>query len=205
MAFMKKVEGLSEERWAKKVLTQEGTSTWSKEISRWKKRENLENDWANMETKDIKKHIANNGLNKWQAGAAGKSSLKWYRKKQKPEKENWYQGDWGGKLLFKARSGTLEIKGRNRDGQDQNCHYCPGERETIEHLIVACRGYEAERQRLITSVANYIGQEEWANRLGEEDGGVSTILGLHRIKGEALKVVPFTKIFLTSCWEKSEQ
>ena len=73
-------------------------------------------------------------------------------------------------------------------------------------VIVACRGYEAERQRLITSVANYIGQEEWANRLGEEDGGVSTILGLHGIKGEALKVGPFTKIFLTSCWEKrSEQ
>ena len=95
-----------------------------------------------------------------------------------------------------------EVKGRSRDEQDQNCRYCSGEKETQEHLIVACRGYETESQRLITSVVYCIGEEEWANRLAEEDGGVNTILGLHRSKGEAVKVVPFTETFLTSCWMK---
>lgn len=83
-----------------------------------------------------------------------------------------YRGDWGSKLLFKARSGTLEVKGSSRDEQDQYCSLCIGEEETIEHLIVACDRYEEERQGLLASVVEIIGEEEWHSRLEEEDGEV---------------------------------
>ena len=36
--------------------------------------------------------------------------------KEKPEGVAWHIGDWGSKLLFKARAGTLEVNARKRDG-----------------------------------------------------------------------------------------
>ena len=58
-----------------------------------------------------------------------KLSLKWYKKKEKPEALHWHSGDWGSKLLVKARTGTLEVKARKRDQQDQSCSFCGGQRD----------------------------------------------------------------------------
>lgn len=72
-----------------------------------------------MVVREIKECIANNGK------MVNRNSIKnnvemVYKRKQKPERVNWYRGDWGSKLLFKARTGTLEVKGRSREDQDQN-------------------------------------------------------------------------------------
>lgn len=48
-----------------------------------------------------------------------------------------------------------------------------GEGNHIEHLIVACNRYEEETQRLIASVVEINGEEDWNNRLEEEDGRIS--------------------------------
>ena len=90
----------------------------------------------------------------------------------------------------------------NRDDQDQDCTFCTGERETIEHFIVECRKYEEERHRLISSVVEVIGEEEWNRRVEEEEGGITTILGLYRDKEEAKKIVPCVKTFLVKSWKK---
>ena len=59
------------------------------------------------------------------------------------------------------------------------CGFCVGERETVEHMIVECRGYEEERRQLQEKIIDVIDEEEWCRRLEEEDGGISTALGLY--------------------------
>ena len=99
----------------------------------------------------------------------------------KPEALQWHVGDWGSRLLVKARTGTLEVKARNRDGQEQDCSSCAGVRETIEHFLVECDRYDEERDRLVGSVTEVLGVEEWHRRIEEEeDGGILTVLGLYR-------------------------
>ncbi|KAG0722019.1 hypothetical protein GWK47_045250 [Chionoecetes opilio] len=122
LVFHKKIERLSDDRWAKKISQENrSSSTWKKELERWKRRETVGEEWNRMEIIDIKKKIENNGLVKWQEGMARKSTLQWYRWKQKPEGVTWHVGDWGSKLLYKARTGTLEVNGRNRELENQNC------------------------------------------------------------------------------------
>ena len=53
---------------------------------------------------------------------------------------------------MKTRTGTLEVKARNRDEQEQDCNSCRGERETIEHFLVECGRYEEEREEVTGSV-----------------------------------------------------
>lgn len=56
MCFMKKIERMSRERWAKRIIIENRTlSSWKREIGRWKRRENLENDWDTLGINDIKK------------------------------------------------------------------------------------------------------------------------------------------------------
>ena len=133
-----------------------------------------------------------------------KSTLEWYRQKGKPEALQWHNGDWGSRLLVKARTGTLEVLARNRDGIDQDCSCSSGVRETIGHLVVECDRYEEERDRLIGHIKTVIGVEEWTSRLEEENGGILTVLGLHRgeRQREREEIIRGTKRFLIDAWEK---
>ena len=135
-----------------------------------------------------------------------KSTLQWYRRKQRPEGVTWHVGDLGSKLFYKARVRTLEVKGRNREGEDQRCNSCRTEEiESIEHLIVECRGYEEQRERLIAAVVEVIGEEEWARRLEEEEAALCTVLGLYGDRQETKRLVGHTKVFLTQCWERRSE
>lgn len=202
IAFIKKIESLGADRWARRVLEENGAkSTWKKEVERWKSKEQLTEDWEDMRIKDIKKKIRANGLNRWKAGMEGKSTLKWYKRKQKPEGVTWHWGDWGSKLLYKARTGTLELNGRNREVENQKCSCRTQVKETVEHFIVECDKYNGQRSTLINSVETVIGRTEWHRRLEEEDGAICTVLGLYGDSVEAERIVPSTKAFLKQCWE----
>ena len=134
-----------------------------------------------------------------------KSTLKWYRWKERPEALQWHVGDWGSRLLVKARTGTLDVKARNRDEQDQECSSCRV-RETIEHFLVECGRYEEERDRLLGSITAVIGRDEWHRRLvmEGEDRGILTVLGLYEGEQEMnrLAVIQAAKEFLTQAWAK---
>ena len=135
-----------------------------------------------------------------------KSSLKWYSRKQKPGRIEWHVGDWGSKLLFKARTGTLDLNGRNRNVQEQSCSLCVGVKETVEHMMVECSRYEEERRILIGEITEIIGEEEWNKRLDEEDGGITTVLGLYSSNNrESDEVVKCTKKFLQKSVEKRQR
>lgn len=50
-----------------------------------------------------------------------------------------------------------------------------------------------------------IGDEEWNRRLKEEDGGITTVLGLHGNRKEADEIVTQMKRFLTQVWLKRQR
>ena len=199
--LLKKIEGLSEDRWVKKVLSAEGNSSWKKEMQRWKRRENVEEEWQRLDGRTVRKKVEEYGRTRWQAGMPSKSTLRWYREKERPEALHWHVGDWGSKLLVKARTGTLEVKARSRDEQDQDCSFCRGERETVEHFIVECRRYEQQRATLLEAVVGIIGESEWEVRREEGDRGILTVLGLYGSKGERERIIKEMKKFLMQAWE----
>ena len=202
LRLSKRIEGLSGDRWVKRILNNWGdNSSWKKELERWKRREDLDNDWPRLSSNKVRQRIEENGKTRWQLGMERKSTLKWYRKREKPEAIKWHMGDQGSKLLAKARSGTMEVKSRNRNEEDQNCSICRDERETIEHFIVECPGYREQRGRLVESIKGILGLTEWQKRLEEEDGGILTVLGLYESGEKSERIVRETKKFLAMAWE----
>ena len=205
-SFLKKIEGLEENRWVKQILQENSVRTaWKREIDRWKRRENLEEEWHRIGSREIRKRVEENGLARWHAGMESKSTLKWYRNKERPEALQWHVGDWGSRLLVKTRTGTLEVKARDREERDQGCSSCRDVRETVEHFLVECVRYEREREMLIGSVKAMIGEQEWYRRLGEEeDSGALTVLGLYQGERERQReaIVKVTKEFLVQAWGK---
>lgn len=206
LSFVKKIEGLHEDRWAKKFINENRTgSSWRREIKRWKKKENMEEEWDRLNSREIGRRIKANGWERWREGMEKKSTLKWYSRKQKPGRTAWHVGDWGSKLLLKARTGTLDLNGRNRDVQEQSCSLCVRVKETVEHMMVECVRYEEERRILIAEITETIGEEEWNKRLDEEDGGITTVLGLYSGNSkETDKVVKCTKKFLQKCCKETQ-
>lgn len=70
----------------------------------------------------------------------------------------WHVGDYGSKLLFKARTRTINVNGRNRDEENHGCICRTGEKETAEELIVGCSNYETERRAsLVTNRQRGVG------------------------------------------------
>ena len=56
--FVKKIEGLDEDRWVKQVLREDNVRTsWRREIDRWIRRENLEEDWNRIQPREVKNRI----------------------------------------------------------------------------------------------------------------------------------------------------
>ena len=43
------------------------------------------------------------------------------------------------------------MKARKRNVEDQNCSFCAGQRETVEHFIVECGKYESHRKDFINA------------------------------------------------------
>ena len=101
------------------------------------------------------------GVRTWKNGMNGKSSLAWYREKEKPKREWMYDGSYGSELLFKARTGSLEVNARTYRFSESSVKVCEkcrsGEDETVKHTIVKCAKYERERGALIDGIVNEIG------------------------------------------------
>ena len=157
--------------------------------------------------KEIEKKVKKEGLNKWKEKIRGKSSLRVYINKDMPRRELFYDGSWESRLLFKARSNSLEIGERKYrwTGADKECQACRqlGERieETLEHVIIECPKYEEERGELMERIIGKIGTREWNEiRNGEEE--LKYILGFTMERGN---LVGFTREFLGRMWKRRQQ
>ena len=102
------------------------------------------------------------GQTEWERGLNTKSTLRFYGNKERPMMEEYYDGSYQGKLLYRARSGSLEVNGRTYrwNGGRENCQNCVEMvKETIEHVIIECDRYEVERRDLMQEILNQVGQE----------------------------------------------
>ena len=71
------------------------------------------------------------------------------------------------------------MKARKRNVENQNCSFCAGQREVVEHFIVEYGKYESHRKDLINVLVSVIREEEWNRRMNEDDSGISTALSLY--------------------------
>lgn len=130
----------------------------------------------------IEKRVREYGLSKWKRGMEEKSSLEWYKCKECPKYESWYDGSMGGVLLFKARSGSLEVAARTYRWENDGCKVCrmcdSGVDETIKHLIFECDRYDIERRTLFEVVRDEIGSECFVEMCGDSGRVVRFLLGL---------------------------
>ena len=140
-----------------------------------------------------------------------KSTLNMYRSKEKPRYEGCYDGSWGSSLLFKARTGSLEVNARTYrfNGRGNMCEWCEGrENETVAHLVIECEGHEYERGMLIGNLKEVLGEEKWEVVKTGEDRGMAVLLGLEdkirRIctEEERQDVLRCMKRFLEGVWVK---
>ena len=133
-----------------------------------------------------------------------KLSRRYYKLKERPRKDNTYNGTWESSLLFKARTNTLEVNERKKrwGGDNDRCGKCEkrGERimETLEHVLTECSEYTEERSRLDRNITNKIGQI-WDRKKSDDDRGIKTMLGL---KDRDEDVIRYTKKFLREMWTK---
>ena len=125
-----------------KRVRRDGNNTWNKSLEDYLKKVNLRyEDIGNMNQEDIKKSIRKRDNELWEKEIATKSSLSRYRRfKKKIRQENIYDNRFESRLLFKARTGTLEL---NTDKRHKNevttCDLCETEEETDVHFILKCR------------------------------------------------------------------
>ena len=223
MKYYMRLDYMDGARWPKKVMkwTEERGKTikdykrrvrklgipWQEEEERERQLRRGERTRTEMQmNKTIEKEVKRKGLIRWKTGIESKPSLKWY-KKDKPSGEKCYDGSWESKLLFKARTNSLEVNERmNRwRGEREACEKCSREDEetveTLEHVIKECPWYERERQNLEMEVRRKIGDQTW-ERVKEEEGDMEYLLGMDKTEGDLTEV---TRKFLGEVWSKRKQ
>ena len=148
LRFKIRIERMDENRWVKKVSQSAGSgSRWMRECSkivekcglfkRWNPNGEGINEWClayssgdegTYDEKEwrtlISAKVKEFGLVKWRRGIEGKQTLARYSLKVAPRRENFYDGSWGSSLLFKARSGALELNDRTYRFNPRNTKEC---------------------------------------------------------------------------------
>jgi len=223
LKYKRRLECMDEQRWVKKIFNWVGGQgkwnqecrryddkiglNWDQKKTRWgqcrteEEKKSVERDWV----REIENKVREQGCREWRSQLHRKSTLRFYRSKEKPSWENFYDGSWGSKLLFKARSGSLEVNGRVARFTDRDvwCERCStgGNQieETIEHLISECDRYEDERAIFMGKLQDLNIELNWAQVREREDSGLGLILGFENNHKE---ITGLTKEFLTTVWKK---
>ena len=220
-----RLEYMNENRWPKKIFNWIGKKgKFIREGNRRMKKINMKieqkqegkeiwiegneiNTTENILKKKINTLVQKKGIQVWKQGIDKKKSLRWYKEKEKPRKENFYNGDWEAKLLFKARSNTLEVNSRIHKWKDidKHCEKCSKKgieiEETLEHVLVECDQYKNERENFEEKIVGKIGEEKWSN-IKEKEEEITVILGFD---SENILGVEDTKKFLGEIWNKRKE
>lgn len=86
--------------------------------------------------------------------------------KEKPRKEDMYDGTMSSGLLFQARTGSLATNVRVAQiyDEEKRCNICREGEEDLEHVLLQCKGLE---QKLA-----------WLKKYREEKKSIENVLGL---------------------------
>ena len=135
---------------------------------------------------------------KWKERMGRKVTLKMYSEKSVPKRENFYDGDWGSRLLFRARTNSLEVGDRTYRFNDTTYKTClrfdMRVDETVEYIMAECPAYEVDRERVIMEYKGFLGEHYFRDLVELEEKGLSYLLGI--TEDVPLQVVEITKTFL---------
>ncbi|KAG0725737.1 hypothetical protein GWK47_038027 [Chionoecetes opilio] len=153
--------------------------------------------------KEINRRVEEKGKEEWLRGMSEKSTLEWYRRKDQPRYERFYDGGYGGDLLFRARTKSLEVNSRmyrwKNDGS-KVCEMCvTGVDETVEHLMLECERYEYARTQMLEVVVGEVGVEEW-REMRDRRVEMEYLLGLCAECRSDSRVIESVKEFLENSW-----
>ena len=164
-------------------------------------REGLEWDVSKWKT-EIDRVIKCVGLNKWKNEMERKTTLEWYRMKEAPKYERWYDGTLGGDLLFRARVQCMDVNARTyrwSESHSKECQMCDmGVDETVEHVVLECEKYERERRDMMDVVLTEMGSE--AGVVIERTGIEWMVLLLGLCEETTERMIDAVKEFLEKMW-----
>ena len=105
-------------------------------------------DIARYKKDEIKRKVHEWGNRQWKQSMERKSTMEIYRRYKDKIKENWYDNSFASRLLFRARSNSLQLNWRGRfGGGDETCQLCgEGVIEDQEHFLKRCEGLKHLRE-----------------------------------------------------------
>ena len=152
--------------------------------------------------KVIDQEVKRVGLSKWRNEMERKNTLEWYKEKDTPAYERWYDGSLGSDLLFRARAQCMDVNVRNYRGSESGskvCQMCDmGEDETVEHVLLECDKYDRERMNMMRVVLTEMGCE--MNELVERTGREWMVLLLGLCRDTTERMIEAVKTFLERMW-----
>lgn len=84
------------------------------------------------------------GINKQRNDVEQKKILEWYKGKESPKSEWWFDGRLGGDLLFHARNYTWSTS------HSKECKMCDMRvDETVEHEVLECKRYKRDGMEMM--------------------------------------------------------
>lgn len=129
---------------------EKGQTTWIKTLKAYMLNMNLTlRDIKNVKKESIIMKIKEWDTARWRREAEEKSTLSIYRiHKNNIKEESWIDNTEETTLMTRARTNTLSLNWRNRyQGKSEVCPYNDSDKETLEHFVLECRGYESIRRK----------------------------------------------------------
>ncbi|KAG0430893.1 hypothetical protein HPB47_022285 [Ixodes persulcatus] len=150
---------MNQARWAHKVweyaIYKDHNTRWRKRTRALSYRHNIpvqslaepdgeREEYGRTDDKAVRRLVQEEERRRWRDGMARKSSLRRYSShKESIRKGNMYDNTRGSGLLFQARArtlGTRTWRAKFTEDLDTRCAICGSDSETIDHIVVACRG-----------------------------------------------------------------
>jgi hypothetical protein len=215
LCYYGRLHRLEEDKWSKIAFREQQHKQgyiWMTNIKRQAEEYqiNLEEQEGSLEAWKgrVRTKIQTKMVEEWKRGLQEKSSLSIYRHREVFKYDDYARGDKASELLFKARTGDLEVNAkihRWTPGLEKFCEVCKkNEEETVQHMIAECIGYNEEREQAMLEITELWGKkytDSWEQL--EQDGQVAAVLGIpNGAEEEQWKIV---KRMLYKMWQKRSE
>ena len=155
-----------------KVRKEREENKWNKQINEYLKETNIEyNDIYILKRMELKKKVRKWDNDMWEKELETKTSIPIYRKyKKEIREERIYDNRPESRLLFQARSNTLNLNNRKRFKkeaikEDEKCKLCGNEQENLIHFMIDCKIMETVRDNVLISKYQEENKEDIVGRL----------------------------------------
>ena len=144
-----------------KRVRKDKKNIWNKRLEEYLKLIHLKyEDLIKMSYEEIKRKVKEKDNEIWKKDLVEKNSLGRYRKyKTKIKQEDIYDNRYQSVLLFKLRTGTLELNIEKRHkGEDTTCDLCRTGEETDIHFMLECNRLDDKRNKKL--IEEYKGKDK---------------------------------------------